>query len=125
MPGRGRPKKDAGERKDCFLGIRLTWTERRLLEKRAKAHDLKLTPYAYQMVMMDPEAAPKRPERETERKKLTRSLINQLSWLGNNMNQVATILNATGDINHKRVKGLDSLMEQIEALIRDAAGLRK
>ena len=77
------------------------------------------------MALMDPEAAPKRPERETERKKLVRGLINQLSWLGNNMNQVATVLNTTGDINHKRVKGLESLMEQIEALIREAAGLRK
>mgnify|MGYP003665346332 FL=1 len=125
MQGRGRPKKDAGDRKDCFIAFRATWSERRLLEKRAKAHDLKLTPYVYQMALMDPEAAPKRPERETERKKLVRGLINQLSWLGNNMNQVATVLNTTGDINHKRVKGLESLMEQIEALIREAAGLRK
>lgn len=105
---RGRPKKAPSERRDNYT-VRLNEAERKEAEQKADDAGLRFGVYlrraALDQEMLSAGA-------QTERDKL----INELSAVGNNLNQIARHLNKGGGLSPERLD--DTLAQLGEALSR-------
>lgn len=101
-------RRKAGARRDQFLQIRLTPDEAAEIESRATAARLTVSNYMRS-------AALNRTLKAVRHAALDPLTLHHLALLGSNMNQIARVLNATGDT--ERAASLDELVIEIRALL--------
>ena len=104
---RGRPRA-AGVRRSQLVKVRVTPDEAAALEARARTAGLNLSDFIRQ-------AASGAPIRSARRAALDPITIHHLALLGSNVNQIARVLNATGDI--ERAGRMDELTTDIRSLL--------
>lgn len=103
----GRPRA-AGARRDHLLQVRVTPDEAADLEARATAAGLTVSDYIRH-------SAQNQPLRAAGRAVLDPLTIHNLALIGSNVNQIARVLNATGDI--ERAGRMDELAAEIRSLL--------
>lgn len=103
----GRPRA-AGVRRDQLLQIRATPDEAAAIDAKASAAGLTLSDYMRQ-------AAMNALLRRVSRAALDPVTIHHLALLGSNVNQIARVLNVSGDI--ERAARMDELAGEIRTLL--------
>lgn len=103
----------SGERRTAFCGFQVTPTERAELEGRAAAAGLCLSDYLRRASLgaaaVDAKAIARRDPQKL-------ALVNELSRLGNNLNQLAHRTNATGQVRIE--EAALALLDEIKAVLR-------
>jgi hypothetical protein len=102
----------AGERRTEFVGIWMTPTERVELEAAAEQQGATLSQFSREMLFRRAAAVVAATRRNPEAAGLKR----ELHAIGNNVNQIAYQLNATGRLH--RARDLDEIMELLKRAIR-------
>jgi hypothetical protein len=106
----------AGERRTAHVGLQLTPTERRELEKAARRRGLGLSEYVRELCFHRPGPVP-----EIRRNPVNKELINELRAVGNNINQLARIANTVGDLT--RNDELDEALGLLRTVIAKVLAL--
>jgi Bacterial mobilisation protein (MobC) len=109
----------AGEYRTRSIGIKLTPAERRELESAAKARGAPLSEYVRDLCLRRSAAASARTGRNPEAK----ALADQLSRIGNNLNQLARIANTKGATPH--LYELRMVTGMVKAALRQVLDLRR
>ncbi|WP_158920912.1 plasmid mobilization protein [Acidisphaera sp. S103] len=113
-----------GERRTAFLGVQLTPTERAALEADAKRQGAQVSAYARELMFRRSAAVVAGTRRNPDASALMarlEQLAEELSRVGNNLNQIARQMNTTGELRNPA--NLDQALEvhdQIGALIVQA-----
>ena len=81
----------AGERRTIHLGVQLTPTERKELQSAAKASGASLSAYVRELCLRRTAAPPT--VSGTRRNPEAKRVLNELSAIGNNLNQLARVSN--------------------------------
>ena len=95
--------------------VRLSAKEHRLLEQKAHACGMNPSRYIRQLISNGEMVDVTLPEQR-------RDFINQIAWIGNNINQIAHRANADGWISERDVEQVIAKMEEVKELMREVAG---
>ena len=109
----GRSRQGIEPRKN--FTVRLSAKEHRLLEQKAQACGMNPSWYIRQLISNGGMVDVTLPEQR-------RDLINQISRIGNNINQIAHRANADGWISEWDVERVIAKMEEVKELMREVAG---
>ena len=101
------------DERDCAVLVRLTQKEKQALQKKAKASSMKMEPFIRKLIMGVEIKA--RPPNEYVQ------LIREVNAIGNNINQIAHIANATGTISQNEI---DIVKKNQNDIMRLVKGLR-
>ncbi|MBQ7574894.1 MAG: plasmid mobilization relaxosome protein MobC [Clostridia bacterium] len=94
----------------CSVIVRLTENEKILLQKKAKLSSMKMEPFIRKLIAETEVKA--RPPGEYVQ------LVREINHIGNNINQIAHIANATRGISQEQIDMVKKLQNDIVKLMR-------
>ena len=98
------------EERVCSVIVRLTGNEKILLQKKAKLSSMKMEPFIRKLIM-ETEVKARPPDEYTK-------LVREVNHIGNNINQIAHIANATRGISQEQIDMVKKLQNDIVKLMR-------
>lgn len=107
------------EHRTEYLRVRLTKDEMEQLKRDADTAAVSVSDIARAQILNAP--IPKRARRKSVDHEALARVLQQLGKLGTNLNQLAKVANASGDLSHVRdVRGLKAELETIRDEVRGA-----
>ena len=98
------------EERVCSVIVRLTENEKTLLQKKAKLSSMKMEPFIRKLIT-ETEVKARPPDEYTK-------LVREINHIGNNINQIAHIANATSGISQEQIDMVKKLQNDIVKLMR-------
>ncbi len=99
------------KRRTAQITVRLTNSEKQHLEKQAGLSGMGMEPFIRNLI-----AGVNLKERPPE---FWKDVVNQLSAIGNNINQIARVANSTGSVSNESLEETKRLMKEVWSIIKE------